>query len=163
MPSHDNRPSHDLCLTVPRLASERTEEFLTPKQAADYLRVSKSYLDKLRVYGGGPRFLRFGRKILYRQSELNFWAEQRSFELDQRIRSWSFPNETTSTCKEVDMTSKPVSRFFTIKQIAEQLSVSTRSVRRWIARGELLAHKFSRQVRVSELDLRTFLEGHHAR
>lgn len=61
------------------------------------------------------------------------------------------------------MTSKPVSRFFTIKQIAEQLSVSTRSVRRWIARGELLAHKFSRQVRVSELDLRTFLEGHHAR
>lgn len=80
MPSHDNRPSHDLCLTVPRLASERTEEFLTPKQAADYLRVSKSYLDKLRVYGGGPRFLRFGRKILYRQSELNFWAEQRSFD-----------------------------------------------------------------------------------
>ena len=53
--------------------------FLTPKQAAGYLRVSKSYLDKLRVYGGGPTFLRFGRKILYRSSELNLWAAERSF------------------------------------------------------------------------------------
>jgi excisionase family DNA binding protein len=79
MPSNDNRPSADLCPTLPRLAPERTEEFLTPKQAAAYLRVSKSYLDKLRVYGGGPRFLRFGRKILYRQSELNLWAEERCF------------------------------------------------------------------------------------
>lgn len=61
------------------------------------------------------------------------------------------------------MNSKPVSRFFTVSQIAELLSVSTRSVRRWIAAGELLAHKFSRQVRVSEADLRTFLEVHRDR
>jgi excisionase family DNA binding protein len=61
------------------------------------------------------------------------------------------------------MSSKPVSRFFTVNQIAELLLVSTRSVRRWIARGELLAHKFSRQVRVSEMDLRTFLEVHRDR
>ena len=27
---------------------------LTPPEAATYLRASKSYLDKLRVYGGGP-------------------------------------------------------------------------------------------------------------
>lgn len=55
------------------------EIFLTPKEAAATLRVSKSYLDKLRVYGGGPKFLRFGRKILYRRSELNLWAEGRCF------------------------------------------------------------------------------------
>jgi excisionase family DNA binding protein len=61
------------------------------------------------------------------------------------------------------MSFKPVARFFTVSQIAELLSVSTRSVRRWIARGELLAHKFSRHVRVSELDLRTFLEIHRDR
>jgi excisionase family DNA binding protein len=54
-------------------------DLLTPPEAATYLRVSKSYLDKLRVYGGGPRFMRFGRKIRYRQSELNLWAEQRCF------------------------------------------------------------------------------------
>ena len=53
---------------------------LTPSEAATYLRASKSYLDKLRVYGGGPRFLRFGkRKILYRKSDLDLWAAQRSF------------------------------------------------------------------------------------
>lgn len=61
------------------------------------------------------------------------------------------------------MSSKPVSRFFTITQIAELLSVSTRTVRRWVACGELLAHKFSGLVRVSELDLRTFLERHRDR
>ena len=33
----------------------------------------------LRVYGGGPKFLRFGRKILYRKSELNIWAAKRCF------------------------------------------------------------------------------------
>ena len=76
--SNSDRPSHDLPLT-PRLAQEQTEEFLTPKQAGGYLHVSKSYLDKLRVYGGGPNFLRFGRKILYRKSELNRWAAERSF------------------------------------------------------------------------------------
>ena len=79
MSSHDNHPSDDLRLTLPRNVLERTEEFLTPKQAAGYLRVSKSYLDKLRVYGGGPMFLRFGRKILYRKSELNLWAAGRCF------------------------------------------------------------------------------------
>jgi len=59
---------------------EKDEIFLTPKEAAAYLHVSKSYLDKLRVYGGGPKFLRFGkRKILYRKSDLDFWAAQHRF------------------------------------------------------------------------------------
>jgi len=53
---------------------------LTTREAAAHLRVSKSYLDKLRVYGGGPRFLRFGkRKILYRMSDLDLWAAERRF------------------------------------------------------------------------------------
>jgi excisionase family DNA binding protein len=53
---------------------------LTPAEAAAYLRVSKSYLDKLRVYGGGPKFLRPSkRKILYRKSDLDLWATERTF------------------------------------------------------------------------------------
>lgn len=53
---------------------------LTTREAAAHLRVSKSYLDKLRVYGGGPRFLRYGkRKILYRMSDLDLWASERRF------------------------------------------------------------------------------------
>jgi len=55
-------------------------ELLTPKEAATYLRVSTSYLNKLRVYGGGPKFVRFTkRKILYRKSDLDFWAAQHRF------------------------------------------------------------------------------------
>ncbi|MGO8842986.1 MAG: helix-turn-helix transcriptional regulator [Methyloceanibacter sp.] len=61
-------------------APERGEIFLTPKEAAKYLHVSKSYLDKLRVYGGGPKFLRFGtRKILYRTADLDLWASGQCF------------------------------------------------------------------------------------
>lgn len=55
------------------------ESLLTPQEAAADLRVSKSYLDKQRVYGGGPQFLRFGRKVLYRKSDLDFWAAQHRF------------------------------------------------------------------------------------
>ncbi|MGA8688510.1 MAG: helix-turn-helix domain-containing protein [Methyloceanibacter sp.] len=58
------------------------------------------------------------------------------------------------------MSAKPVTRFFTVSQVAELLAVSTRSVRRWIATGELLAHKFRRQVRVAEIDLQAFLQRH---
>lgn len=56
-------------------------QLFTTEEAATYLRVSKSYLDKLRVYGGGPRFLRLGkRKVLYRKSDLDAWLGRQSFE-----------------------------------------------------------------------------------
>lgn len=51
----------------------------------------------------------------------------------------------------------PISRFFTIAQVASLLSVSQRTVRRWIAANELLAHKFGSGVRISEVDLKAFL------
>jgi excisionase family DNA binding protein len=60
------------------------------------------------------------------------------------------------------MSSKSMTRFYTIAQVADLLVVSTRSVRRWIAAGELLAHKFGRQLRVAEMDLRAFLERRRA-
>ena len=55
------------------------------------------------------------------------------------------------------MSTKPLTRFYTVLQVANLLAVSSRSVRRWIAAGELLAHKFGRQVRISESDLRAFV------
>jgi excisionase family DNA binding protein len=56
------------------------------------------------------------------------------------------------------MSTKPMARFYTVAQVADLLAVSTRSVRRWIAAGELLAHKFGRQIRISEIDLRAFVQ-----
>jgi excisionase family DNA binding protein len=54
--------------------------------------------------------------------------------------------------------STKLARFYTVAEIADMLVVSLRTVRRWIAEKELLAHKFGRQVRISEIDLRAFLE-----
>jgi excisionase family DNA binding protein len=57
------------------------------------------------------------------------------------------------------MTAKQVMRFLTVAEIAEVLAVSQRSVRRWIASEELLAHRFGCQVRISEIDFRAFISG----
>ena len=74
MTINSNDGSGAPCPTLPE------HDLLTPREAAAYLRVSKSYLDKLRVYGGGPKFLRPGkRKILYRKSDLDVWAAERTF------------------------------------------------------------------------------------
>jgi excisionase family DNA binding protein len=48
-------------------------------------------------------------------------------------------------------------KFFTIDEVTEMLSVSARTVRRWIDRGELVAHHFGAAVRISDADLRAFL------
>lgn len=48
-----------------------------PPRAAKYLGCSISWLAKKRVYGGGPRYLKLGRKILYPYAELDAWMQQR--------------------------------------------------------------------------------------
>jgi excisionase family DNA binding protein len=48
-------------------------------------------------------------------------------------------------------------KFFTIAQVAEQLGVSTRTVRRWIQAGDLVVHRLSAAVRIAESDLNAFL------
>jgi excisionase family DNA binding protein len=51
-------------------------------------------------------------------------------------------------------------KFYAIKTVAETLEVSTRTVRRWIARGDLVAHRVNGVVRIAEADLRAFLAQH---
>ena len=48
------------------------------------------------------------------------------------------------------------SLWHTVTEIAEDLKVSERTVRRWIAQGDLRAHRFGRAVRVSSEDLEAF-------
>ena len=62
------------------LDQEQDDGLLTPAEAASYLRLSKSWLDKSRVYGGGPPFYApTQRKILYRRSDLDAWIRKRRF------------------------------------------------------------------------------------
>lgn len=54
--------------------------YLTNVEAAAFLRLSPRTLEKQRVIGGGPRFRKFGRRVMYALSDLEAWADARSFE-----------------------------------------------------------------------------------
>jgi excisionase family DNA binding protein len=50
-----------------------TQTYHTPTEAAEYLRSSTSTLAKRRLLGSGPTFVRIGRAIRYRKSDLDRW------------------------------------------------------------------------------------------
>lgn len=47
--------------------------------------------------------------------------------------------------------------FWTVEEIAEHLSVSIRTVRRWIGQKQLVVHQFGNLVRISSEDFHAFL------
>jgi hypothetical protein len=57
----------------------RLERYLTNDEAAAFLRLSPRTLEKQRVLGGGPRFRKFGRRVMYALADLEAWAESRAF------------------------------------------------------------------------------------
>ena len=46
---------------------------LDTPQAAEYLGLGKSTLDKLRVAGGGPVFIKIGKRVVYDPADLDAW------------------------------------------------------------------------------------------
>ena len=46
---------------------------LSVAAAADYLGLSESKLNKLRVFGGGPVYLKVGRRVTYDLRDLEEW------------------------------------------------------------------------------------------
>ena len=53
--------------------------YLTQAEAADFLRISERTLERWRVEGNGPRFRRFGRRVVYAKSDLEIWADDRCY------------------------------------------------------------------------------------
>ena len=51
-------------------------------------------------------------------------------------------------------------RFFTITQVAERWQCSEKTVRRLVARDELIAHRIGAQIRISLNDLRAYEKLH---
>jgi excisionase family DNA binding protein len=47
------------------------------KEAAELLGVSGRTLEGWRLHGGGPLYVKVGRSVRYRLSDLNAWIEQR--------------------------------------------------------------------------------------
>lgn len=54
-----------------------TQPYLTSNQAAELIGLSRSWLEKRRVFGDGPPYYKLGnRRVLYRLDELLAWIEQ---------------------------------------------------------------------------------------
>lgn len=60
-----------------------SDDYMTPSEAAEFLRTSTSTLAKRRLYNDSPKFCRIGRAIRYRRSDLE------EFMLANRVRSTS--------------------------------------------------------------------------
>jgi hypothetical protein len=53
------------------------ERFLTPRDAADRLRLSLSWLAKARMRGDGPPYVKFGHAVRYGEGALGCWMKSR--------------------------------------------------------------------------------------
>ncbi len=57
--------------------------FMTSVEAADYLRISRRTLERMRVEGTGPRYLKVGpgkrARVLYRTVEVETWLDRHSY------------------------------------------------------------------------------------
>ena len=51
---------------------------LTTPQAAEYLSLSPNTLNRWRWSGDGPRFIKMGRAVRYRVTDLDEWIAERS-------------------------------------------------------------------------------------
>jgi excisionase family DNA binding protein len=50
---------------------------LTQSDAAKLLRLSERTLERLRLTGGGPLYVKAGRSVRYRETDLEAWIAQR--------------------------------------------------------------------------------------
>lgn len=51
-----------------------SRRMLSVIETAWYLSLSKSWLDKKRLSGGGPPYLKLGRRVVYDVADLDVWA-----------------------------------------------------------------------------------------
>ena len=75
------RPHPTPAATLPPASTKQPARYLTNNEAAEFLRLSPRTLEKQRVIGGGPRFRKFGRRVMYAVVDLEIWADARSFEM----------------------------------------------------------------------------------
>jgi hypothetical protein len=54
--------------------------YLSNDEAAEFLKLSPRTLEKQRVIGNGPRFRKFGRRVVYEIGDLRAWADARTCE-----------------------------------------------------------------------------------
>ncbi len=55
-------------------------QLLTVNDAAQFLSLSASTLAKMRLSGNSPRYIKMGRRVAYRQTDLESWISDKSFQ-----------------------------------------------------------------------------------
>ncbi len=53
--------------------------FWTPEETAKVLRTSPRTLERRRLDGTGPKFVKLGGRVLYRPEDVSAWAADRTF------------------------------------------------------------------------------------
>jgi predicted DNA-binding transcriptional regulator AlpA len=74
-PLESVQSAQDLNRSRSRAPKTDTELLLTPKEVAQFLRVSESWLAKARMRGDGPPYMMFGRSIRYGGGGLVRWMK----------------------------------------------------------------------------------------
>ena len=60
-------------------------QYLTNDEAAAFLKLSPRTLEKQRVLGTGPRFRKFGRRVVYDMADLVSWSNERVFDSTAQV------------------------------------------------------------------------------
>jgi len=68
------RPSQSAPSPRADLDRDHPGVYLTQKELAAYLHLSERTLERHRVCGTGPRFLKLGRRVVYRRQDIEAWA-----------------------------------------------------------------------------------------
>jgi predicted DNA-binding transcriptional regulator AlpA len=53
--------------------------YLTQQEVADHLRLSPRTLERHRLTGTGPKFVKIGRRVVYRRQDIEAWAGANTF------------------------------------------------------------------------------------
>jgi hypothetical protein len=65
----------------------RDRRKLTEDECAAYLRVSKRTLQRWRVLGTGPRFAKYGTRVIYDGWDVDQWSDSNTFQSTSEARS----------------------------------------------------------------------------
>ena len=71
----------------------KRNDLMTTEEAALYVRLSPRTLERYRVTGEGPTFLKNGRRVFYRQADLDQWLENNQATFDVRPRPGTRPGD----------------------------------------------------------------------
>lgn len=61
------------------------------RDAASYVGLSKSTMDKLRHFGGGPQYFKVGRAVVYDTDQLDIWLASK-----RATDTWSAANDNAA-------------------------------------------------------------------